>query len=181
MLFLQIVLGVGLALDAVVVSICQSTKAVNTSKRDLFKIAFIFGLFQFLMALLGALLGRSLYKVLYLISPWLALILLSLLGINMIRSALKNDEMKCENVLISTKEVIILALATSLDALVAGVTIAFNGLSILQTSLTIGLVTFLLCSIGVYIGKIFGTMFEKRAELIGGIILICVGIKMFLY
>lgn len=175
------IIAVGLSMDACAVSICKGLCV----KKVTFKHAAIcggyFGAFQALMPVIGFVLGVQFKSLITGIDHWIALVLLSLIGINMIREALSGEE---ENVDCSFcfRAMLPLAIATSIDALAVGVTFAVMdiGSKILFAVLFIGVVTFVLSAIGVKIGNIFGTKFKSKAELFGGIVLVLMGLKIFL-
>lgn len=182
MSFLTIILtGFALAMDAFAVSI---TKGMTLSKINFyiaFKIAFFFGLFQGVMPLLGWFIGIRFQSYITTFDHWIALFLLSFIGLKMIFEAFENSKnpeltVTCDGE-IDTKELIILSIATSIDALAVGVSFAFLNISILPICTSIGIITLLLCFLGVLIGKKLGSMFKNYAQIIGGIILILIGIN----
>lgn len=176
MSFLEIfVIGIGLSMDAFAVSIC---KGLSTRKLQL-KHALIcggyFGFFQGFMPLIGYLLGVQFKDKIESIDHWIAFILLALIGINMIKESFEDEE-SCHTEF-SPKVMIPLAIATSIDALAVGVTFAFLNVHIVSAICIIAITTFIISMIGVKIGHVFGTKYKSKAELAGGIILICMGIK----
>ncbi len=173
-----ILIGIGLAMDAFAVSICKGLSMKKLSFKKTIIIGLYFGIFQALMPVIGFLLGKGFENVVEAIDHWIALILLSFIGINMIKEAFKTEDESTDDV--SFKEMSILAIATSIDALAIGITFAFLRISILEPCLLIGIITFSISVIGVFIGNKFGNKFEKRAKLFGGIILIVIGIKILL-
>lgn len=177
--FIEILLiGVGLSMDAFAVSIC---KGLSTRKLEL-KHALIcggyFGFFQGLMPLIGYILGVQFKDKIESIDHWIAFILLALIGLNMIKESFEEDE-DC-NPDFSFKAMLPLAIATSIDALAVGVTFAFLNVNIGYALLIIAITTFLISMIGVKIGHVFGSKYKSKAEMIGGIILILIGIKILL-
>lgn len=177
--FIEILLiGVGLSMDAFAVSIC---KGLSTRKLEL-KHAFIcggyFGFFQGLMPFIGYVLGIQFKDKIESIDHWVAFILLALIGINMIKEAFGEDE-DC-NPDFSFKAMIPLAVATSIDALAVGVTFAFLNVNIFYALTIIALTTFIISMIGVKIGHVFGSKYKSKAEIVGGIILVLMGIKILL-
>ncbi len=142
-------------------------------------IALYFGIFQAGMPIIGYFLGESFEELVTNIDHWIAFILLSFIGINMIREAFGTQE-ETSNDDTSFKTMIILAIATSIDALAVGITFAFLATNIWLTVSTIGIVTFLISAIGVIIGNKFGDKYEKRAEIFGGVVLILIGIKILI-
>lgn len=174
--FLEIlIIGIGLSMDAFAVSIC---KGLSTRKLQ-FKHALIcgsyFGFFQGFMPLIGYILGVQFKAKIESIDHWIAFILLTLIGINMIKEAFEDEE-TC-NTEFSFKIMLPLAIATSIDALAVGVTFAFLNVHIISAVCIIALTTFIISMIGVKIGHVFGMKYKSKAEIIGGIILICMGIK----
>ncbi|HTX60956.1 MAG TPA: manganese efflux pump MntP family protein [Methanobacterium sp.] len=172
-----IFLAVGLAMDAFSVSITRGLTLKCNVKQALI-IALFFGVFQAFMPVLGWLSGKQLEFLISTFAPWIAFFLLVIIGIKMIYEALNADE-EVYNVF-SFKELLVLSVATSIDAFAVGVTFAFLNVAILLPIIIIGLVTFLLSFIGVYIGKNIGHLFENKMEIVGGLILILIGFKILL-
>ena len=173
-----ILIGVGLAMDAFAVSIC---KGLSMSKMEWKKAGIIgmyFGGFQALMPVIGYFLGVGFEDKIKSIDHWIALILLSIIGINMIREAFSDEDEADDK--IDFKTMIILAIATSIDALTVGVTFAFLSVNIWFSMVVIGIITFIMSVIGVKIGNVFGDKYKSKAEITGGIILILLGIKVLL-
>ena len=138
-----------------------------------------FGIFQALMPTIGYFLGKNFENLITSIDHWIAFILLSIIGINMIRDSLKNES---ENIndKFDIKTMISLAIATSIDALAIGVTFAFLRINIITSTILIGIITAVTSMLGVIIGKKFGDKFEKKAQILGGVILILIGTKILL-
>ena len=177
-------LAVGLSMDAFAVSIC---KGLSMRRITLGKAAIVglwFGGFQAGMPFLGYLLGVQFRDRITAIDHWIAFVLLGIIGVNMIREAVseKEDEPGClqEEASLAVKDMFLLAVATSIDALAVGVTFAFLDVEILPAVSFIGVTTFLLSAVGVKVGNVFGTRYESRAELAGGVILILLGFKILL-
>lgn len=182
-----------LSMDAFAVSITKGMTMKNITKKIAFKIAFFFGLFQGGMPLIGWLLGISFEKYIKTFDHWIALILLSFLGIKMICESIKEnkkDEVAMDleinglnqntsTVDIKTKDLLVLSVATSIDALAVGVSFAFLNISIIEVVTSIAIITFLVCFTGVLIGKKIGPILKNYAEIIGGIILIFIGLNIF--
>ncbi|MFQ9310674.1 MAG: manganese efflux pump MntP family protein [Paraclostridium sordellii] len=182
-----------LSMDAFAVSITKGMTMKNITKKIAFKIAFFFGLFQGGMPLIGWLLGISFEKYIKTFDHWIALILLSFLGIKMIYESIKEnkkDEVAIDleinglnqntsTVDIKTKDLLVLSVATSIDALAVGVSFAFLNISIIEVVTSIAIITFLVCFTGVLIGKKIGPILKNYAEIIGGIILIFIGLNIF--
>ena len=172
-------IGMGLAMDAFAVSVC---KGLSMKKIDLKKsiiIGLYFGIFQALMPLIGYLLGATFQNFVTSIDHWIAFILLSIIGGNMIRESFDDEEEK-RNDNVDFKTMILLSIATSIDALAIGVTFAFFEINIFIAITIIGIITFLLSIFGVKVGNRFGDKFQNKAELLGGIILILMGLKILL-
>ena len=174
-----IILSIGLAMDAFAVSIC---KGISMKKMDWKKAIIIglwFGAFQAIMPLIGYLLGSTFEQVVKNVDHWLAFILLSAIGANMIKESFSKDT-EDENDDISVKAMFILAVATSIDALAVGITFAFLKVSIVPSIIIIGLTTFIISVGGVVIGNKFGSKYKSKAEIAGGIILVLIGLKILL-
>lgn len=168
--------AVGLSMDAFAVSIC---KGLAMKKLDLKKALIIglwFGGFQALMPAAGYFLGSRFEQYVTAIDHWIAFILLSLIGANMIKEALSKDENETTDS-VDVKTMFLLAVATSIDALAVGVTYAFLRVAVIPAISFIGITTFALSVAGVKVGNIFGTKYKSKAELAGGVILILMGIR----
>lgn len=179
-----ILIGVVLAMDAFAVSMCRGLSMRKIDYKQATVIALTFGVFQAIMPILGWLAGTQFEKFIERVDHWLAFGLLLLIGGKMIYDGLRKkkdeDATLLDNVL-NFKELILMAIATSIDALAVGITFAIvDGLSIWWSVLIIGLITFALCFAGVIIGHKFGNRFEKQATLIGGIVLVLIGVKILL-
>lgn len=177
--FTLLTIAVGLSMDAFAVSICKGLAMKKITFRKALIIGLWFGGFQALMPLIGYLLGVQFQSKITSIDHWIAFILLCFIGINMIREACSKEEEQANDSL-AVKEMFILAVATSIDALAVGVTFAFLQVSILPAITFIGITTLILSMIGVKIGNVFGTRYKSKAELAGGIILILIGVKILL-
>ena len=174
-----VILAVGLAMDAFAVSICKglAMKKVTLGKATI--VGLWFGGFQGLMPLAGYLLGVGFQSAIAAIDHWIAVVLLSFIGGSMIREALSSKEEEADESL-APKAMAVLAVATSIDALAVGVTFAFLQVNILLAVCLIAVITFVLSALGVKIGNVFGSRWESRAELVGGIVLIGLGFKILL-
>lgn len=172
-------IAVGLSMDAFAVSICKGLAMDKITPGKAGIVGLWFGGFQGLMPLLGYLLGSGFEQYITSIDHWIAFALLCLIGISMIKEALSGEEDNANDSL-AIKTMFLLALATSIDALAAGVTFAFLRVEILPAVLFIGCITFLLSAAGVKVGNVFGTRYKSKAELAGGIILILMGTKILL-
>ncbi len=178
-----ILLAIALAMDAFSVSITQGMLIRKKAFPLALKLSIVFGFFQALMPLVGYLLGTAFASYIQSIDHWIAFILLGFLGIRMIRESLQNDELLESGHDLDSldfKTVIVLAIATSIDALAAGVTFAFLKTNILMAVAIIGILTAFLCFIGVYIGYLARSKFKFNIELIGGCILVILGLKILL-
>lgn len=180
-------IAVGLSMDAFAVSVTNGAVTRKITPRFSLKIAFCFGFFQALMPTVGWLIGKAGENVINAVDHWIALILLGYLGINMIvesRKKKKDGVECCRQDDISTKALLTLGVATSIDALATGVILpsavgASTPLLMMISVLLIGLITFIISFVGVYVGKKFGTLCAGRAEIIGGLVLIGIGVKIF--
>ena len=178
-LFEIIVIGIGLAMDAFAVSVCKGLAMKKLDCKKAIIIAVYFGIFQTLMPVLGYFLGSTFSSFVQQVDHWIAFILLVLIGGNMIKDSTDDEEEK-RNDRVDVKTMVLLAIATSIDALAVGVTFAFFAVNLLLSILIIGIITFTLSVLGVVIGNKFGDKFQNRAELAGGIILIVIGLKILL-
>ena len=175
-LFTLLTLAVGLAMDAFAVSICKGLAMREKVLKKGIIVGLWFGGFQALMPTIGFFLGTQFKDQITSIDHWIAFVLLGLIGINMVKEALSNDEEHADDS-IAVKEMFMLAVATSIDALAVGITFAFLNVHIVSAASMIGVCTFLVSFAGVKIGNIFGTKYKSKAELAGGIILILLGFK----
>ena len=169
-------LAVGLAMDAFAVSICKGLAMREKVLKKGVIVGLWFGGFQALMPTIGFFLGTQFKDQITSIDHWIAFVILGLIGINMVKEALSNDEEQADDS-IAVKEMFMLAVATSIDALAVGITFAFLNVHIVSAASMIGVCTFLISFVGVKIGNIFGTKYKSKAELAGGIILILLGFK----
>ena len=173
------ILAVGLSMDAFAVAVCKGLAIGKINMKHALIVGLWFGGFQALMPLVGYLLGSSFAEYIAAVDHWIAMILLVLIGVNMVRESRDKDPEHADPSL-GFKTMLVMAVATSIDALAVGVTFAFLEVRILPAVSFIGVVTFLLSALGVKIGSIFGTKYKSKAELTGGIILILLGLKIFL-
>ena len=171
--------AVGLSMDAFAVSVCKGLSMRKLNPRHAVVIGLYFGGFQALMPLAGYLLGVGFQEIITAYDHWIAFILLSVIGGGMIKEALNPEEDSCDDS-VAFRDMIVLALATSIDALAVGVTFAFLRVHILPAVSFIGAVTFCLSVIGVKVGNVFGTRYKSKAEIAGGLILIGIGVKILL-
>lgn len=177
-----LLIGIGLSMDAFAVAVCKGLNMKKVNKVHCGVIALFFGGFQALMPLIGWALGRQFEQYITSVDHWIAFILLGFIGGKMIIDSRKEeDEEVCKrDSPLDLKELFLLAVATSIDALAVGITFAFLGVDILPAITIIGLTTFVLSAIGVFIGNIFGSRYKNKAELAGGIILVLIGVKILL-
>lgn len=174
------ILAVGLAMDAFAVSVCKGLAMARCTVKKSMVCGAWFGGFQALMPALGYLLGYQFRSYITAVDHWIAFVLLGLIGLSMIREALSKDE-EPENDSLDVKTMFLLAVATSIDALVVGITFAFlPDTNIVAAVSFIGIITFIISSAGVKIGNVFGAKYRSRAELAGGIILIILGTRVLL-
>ena len=177
-----LLLAVGLSMDAFAVSICKGLAMKKAGLKEGAICGLWFGGFQALMPLIGFLLGSLFAEAIEAIDHWIAFVLLAFIGFNMLKDAFSKCE-ECEdtNADLSFKTMFVMAIATSIDALAVGISLAMAGnINIVLAVVLIGVVTFCLSCVGVKIGNIFGSRFEKKAQAAGGIILILLGLKILL-
>lgn len=178
-LFTLFVTAVGLSMDAFAVSICKGLAMKKLSWKKALIIGLWFGGFQALMPSVGYLLGSRFEKYVISIDHWIAFVLLALIGISMIRESLSSEEENANDA-VDFKTMLLLAIATSIDALAVGVTYAFLQVQIVPAVSFIGIITFFLSIIGVKIGNVFGLKYKTKAEIAGGVILLLMGTKILL-
>lgn len=176
-----LLLGVGLAMDAFAVSICKGLAMRKVNKKQAVVIALFFGGFQAIMPIVGWFLCKGFQNYIEAFDHWIAFALLAFIGAKMIVETLSEKE---EDVVVEKmdppldmKEILMLAIATSVDALAVGISLAALDRPIVESATIIGVVTFIISIVGVYIGNFFGNRYKKRAELAGGIILVLIGVK----
>jgi putative Mn2+ efflux pump MntP len=172
------ILAVGLSMDAFAVSVCKGLSLGKIKAKHMCIAGAWFGGFQALMPLIGYFLGSFFAGMIEQYDHWVAFALLALIGGNMIKESFGKDE-EVDSAM-DVKSMLLLAIATSIDALAVGVTFAFLQVQIVPAVSFIGVVTFVLSAIGVKIGSLFGTKYKSKAELVGGIVLVLIGIKILL-
>lgn len=172
-------IAVGLSMDAFAVSVCKGLAMPKCTFKKAAIVGLWFGGFQALMPAIGYILGAQFQEAIASIDHWIAFVLLALIGGNMIHEALDNDEEEADASL-DVKTMFLLAVATSIDALAIGITFAFLKVNIIPAVCFIGIVTFIISFAGVKIGNIFGARYKNKAEIVGGIILILLGLKILL-
>ena len=175
-----ILLGIGLAMDALSVSIVNGIKYKNYTKKQMFVASLSFGVFQGIMPLLGYLVFIPFIKYVEAIDHWLVFIILGLLGLNMIKEGLHPDENDETDQVFTFKVLILESIATAIDALSVGITLPSLALNPYLSCLIICLCTFIICLIGHSFGKKLGLLLKDKAMLVGGIVLAFIGIKTLL-
>lgn len=176
--------GIGLSMDAFAVSICKGLAMPAVNKKQALLIGAYFGVFQALMPLAGWLLGSQFARHVTKMAPWIAFVLLAWIGGSMLRESLskKEEDEEVEPVELRHKELFLLAVATSIDALAVGVSFSMVELSVPigAAAALIGCTTFAISVGGVFVGHIFGARYKNRAEFVGGAILLLIGVKILL-
>lgn len=172
-------IAVGLSMDAFAVSVCKGLAMPKCTFKKVAIVGLWFGGFQALMPAIGYILGAQFQEAIASIDHWIAFVLLALIGGNMIHEALDNDEEEADASL-DVKTMFLLAVATSIDALAIEITFAFLKVNIIPAVCFIGIVTFIISFAGVKIGNVFGARYKNKAEIVGGVILILLGLKILL-
>ena len=174
-------LGVGLSMDAFAVAVCKGLAVGRVQTKHLLSAGLWFGGFQALMPLIGFFLGTAFHKYIEAFDHWIAFILLALIGANMLKEAFSKEEAKPADASFGCKTMLLMAVATSIDALAVGVALAMEqNTNIWIAVAVIGVTTFLLSAVGVKLGSVFGEKYEKKARIAGGVILIAIGLKILL-
>ena len=173
------VLAIGLSMDAMAVSICKGLSVSKAEKKQMLIVGLYFGGFQALMPLLGYWLGVNFQSFVESIDHWIAFVLLALIGLNMIKES-REDEVDELDAQFGPASMLPLAIATSIDALAVGITFAFLKVSIIPAVSFIGITTFTLSAVGLVMGNKLGARSKSKAELLGGVVLICMGAKILL-
>ena len=171
-----IIIGFGLAMDAFAVSVGKGLTLDRVEPSHALKAGVWFGGFQALMPIIGYLLGQSFSSIVVSIDHWIAFGLLVLIGLNMIREAIWGEE-ESQDSNFDVRHMLIMAVATSIDALAVGISMAFLGINIWLAAAIIGVITFLLSASGIYLGRTVGGKLGDKAGILGGIVLIAIGIK----
>jgi putative Mn2+ efflux pump MntP len=182
-IFELLIIAIVLSLDAFAVSVCKGLATQNIKPRHLISAGLWFGGFQALMPTIGYFLGAAFESYITSIDHWVAFILLSLIGVNMIKESFGDAEENSANDSFSAKTMLVMAVATSIDALAVGITFAFTVETVRHLIFavsSIGVITFIFSAIGVKLGSIFGTKYNKKATFTGGVILIILGLKLLL-
>ena len=181
-----LLLAVGVSMDAFAVSICKGLAMKKATVKASMTCGCWFGGFQALMPTIGFFLGTLFAEAIHAIDHWVAFVLLAVIGVNMLKEALEKEEGCCEccnenNADMSVKTMFVLAVATSIDALAVGISLAMAGnVNIWVAALFIGMCTCGFSAAGVQIGNVFGSRYEKKAQLAGGLILVIIGLKILL-
>ena len=174
-----VIIAVALSMDAFAVAVCKGLYTPRFSVKRMVCVGVWFGAFQAAMPAIGFLLGRNFERYIKNFDHWIAFALLGIIGVNMIRESLDKDEESCDDMSFIT--MLLLAIATSIDALAVGVSFAFLGVGkIVFAFVLIGGITFALSSIGFSVGIRFGSKYKSRAEFCGGVVLILMGVKILL-
>lgn len=173
-------LAVGLSMDAFAVSVCKGLALKKVNAKHMCIVGAWFGGFQALMPTIGYLLGVRFEQYITAIDHWIAFVLLALIGANMIREAVSPGGDEEADASLGFKTMLLMAVATSIDALAVGITFAFLQVNLFWAVLFIGVITFTLSALGVKIGNVFGEKYKSRAELVGGAILVLLGIKILI-
>jgi len=176
-LFEIILIAVGLSMDAFAVSITLGLSVEKPKAKEIITPGVFFGFFQALMPIIGYFAGINFAGKIQEFEHWVAFVLLGIIGGNMIRESLSKKEEKANEDSFQFIKMLVLAIATSIDALAIGVTFAFFKINIFKAAIIIGSITFIISMAGVKIGNIFGTKFKSKAEFIGGAVLVLLGIK----
>ena len=175
-----LLLGVGLSMDAFAVSVCKGLAMKRATLKAELTCGVWFGGFQALMPLIGFYLGTLFAEAIQAFDHWVAFGLLALIGGNMLKEALGEEE-ECPCADLSVRTMFLMAVATSIDALAVGISLAMVGdVNIWAAVSLIGVTTFALSAVGVAVGNVFGSRYEKKAEMAGGVILILLGVKILL-
>ena len=174
-----LLIGIGLAMDAFAVSICKGLSMKKMNWKNAVIIALYFGVFQALMPLIGYFLGMTFESIVTTFDHWVAFALLTLIGGGMIKESFDDEDDK-KNDRVDFKTMVVLAIATSIDALAIGITFAFFDVNIVLAVSIIGIITFIISILGVKIGNRFGDKYQNKAQLMGGIILVLLGFKILL-
>lgn len=173
------ILAVALSMDAFAVAICKGLSIRKLKLSQALTVGLWFGAFQALMPAAGYLLGSAFADLVTAVDHWIAFVLLAVIGVNMVREGLHGDEESCDPSL-SFRVMLMLAIATSIDALAVGVTFALLPVNIVAAVSFIGVVTFIISAVGVKIGNLFGARYKSKAEIFGGVVLILIGAKILL-
>jgi putative Mn2+ efflux pump MntP len=176
-----LLIAVGLSMDAFAVSVCKGLGMRRLNVRVALVLALLFGVFQAGMPVIGWLLGSQLLWLIEPVDHWIAFVLLGFIGGKMILDAVRGEEEESGVVdRVAWGEFLMLAVATSIDALAVGISLAALNVEIVPSVLIIGVVTFVLSLVGVLVGHLFGSRFERPAQIVGGVVLVLIGVKVLL-
>lgn len=173
-----LLIAMGLSMDAFAVSIGKGLSVCHLRPHHSMSVGLWFGGFQAMMPLIGYALGASFASLVSDYDHWIAFVLLGIIGANMIKEAFSKEEKSDPD--FSFKTMLIMAIATSIDALAIGVSFAFLGVNILTAAIVIGITTFLFSVAGIKIGNLFGCRYKSKSEFIGGVVLIIIGTKILM-
>lgn len=173
------VIAIGLSMDAFAVSVCKGLSVRRVQPKYVLITGLYFGGFQAAMPFIGYCLGKQFQSLITSVDHWIAFVLLGIIGLNMIRESRSKEAESCDSSF-GFKTMLPLAIATSIDALAVGITFAFLRVHITTAVTCIGITTFLLSALGLKIGNLFGSRYKSGAELLGGIVLVLMGIKILL-
>ncbi len=176
-----LLIAVGLSMDAFAVSVCKGLGMRRLNVRVALVLALLFGVFQAGMPVIGWLLGSQFLWLIEPVDHWIAFVLLGFIGGKMILDAVRGEEEESGVVdRVAWGEFLMLAVATSIDALAVGISLAALNVEIVPSVLIIGVVTFVLSLVGVLVGHLFGSRFERPAQIVGGVVLVLIGVKVLL-
>jgi len=178
-----LLLAFGVSMDAFAVSVCKGLCMKKSAMKTSIVCGAWFGGFQALMPLCGFFLGALFASVIEAFDHWVAFGLLAIIGINMLKESFEKDDCACdvEGNDLAFKTMFVMAIATSIDALAVGISLAMAGnVHIVTAVLLIGVITFFMSAVGVQIGSVFGSKFEKKAQFLGGVILVLLGVNILL-
>lgn len=174
-----LIVGIGLSMDAMAVSICKGLSIGGSKLKGALIIGLFFGFFQGFMPILGWAMGRQFANAIAAVDHWIAFVILAIIGGKMIYNSVKGDN-ACSCAPLKIRELFLLSIATSIDALAVGVTFAFLEVAIITAAIIIGFITFVLSLGGVVFGSRCGSAFGSKAEMLGGGVLILIGLKILL-
>ena len=174
-----LLIGIGLSMDAFAVAVCKGLSMKKINYNHMLLIALFFGGFQAIMPLIGWSVGKNFSGYIQKFDHWIAFVLLVLIGGKMIIDTIREKDQEVVEMedKLDLKELTLLAIATSIDALAIGVTFAFLEVSIVPAVTMIGITTFVISVAGVFIGNVFGSQYKSKAQIVGGIILVLIGLK----
>jgi putative Mn2+ efflux pump MntP len=178
--FTLVLMAIGLSMDACAVAICKGLSMEKVNLRKAVTVGLYFGGFQAAMPLAGYFLGKQFADLITSVDHWIAFVLLGLIGAKMIKESMGDEDCKTDEPCLSCKAMLPLSIATSIDALAVGISFAFLKVDIGPAVALIGAITFIISMAGVKVGNAFGIRFKSSAELVGGVILILMGLKILL-